>query len=279
MERGGLGAAVRACSARALKSGALEPIETDALSVADGGIVFSVRVATNLARRDAARRRRPRAGGNPFLPYDEALFVADLSPTHVCLLNRFNVLDGHALIVTRAFEDQAGDLTRADFAALALCLDEIDGVGFFNGGADAGASQRHKHLQILPAPLGAGPRRTPIDDAVDEAHLAGGVGAAPRLPFRHALARTGPSADLAATWRALRRALAPDREPRAFNLVATRDWMLAVPRVRERCRRVSVNALGFAGALFAPNLAARDEILRRGPMALLRSVALPREDD
>jgi ATP adenylyltransferase len=29
---------------------------------------------------------------NPFLPYEEALWVAHLSPTHTLLLNKFNVV-------------------------------------------------------------------------------------------------------------------------------------------------------------------------------------------
>ena len=32
-------------------------------------------------------------------------------------------------------------------------LAEFDGLGFYNGGETAGASQPHKHLQIVPLPL------------------------------------------------------------------------------------------------------------------------------
>ena len=38
--------------------------------------------------------------------YEVDLFVADISPTHVCILNKFNVVDYHLLIITRAFESQ-----------------------------------------------------------------------------------------------------------------------------------------------------------------------------
>lgn len=37
----------------------------------------------------------------------------------------------------------------------------------------------------------------------------------------------------------------------AWNLLVTRRWMLAVPRQREDFQGVSINALGFAGSLFA----------------------------
>ncbi|NIO40609.1 MAG: phosphorylase, partial [Burkholderiales bacterium] len=38
---------------------------------------------------------------NPFLPYGKDLFVSDISETHLALLNKFNVIDYHLLIVTR----------------------------------------------------------------------------------------------------------------------------------------------------------------------------------
>jgi sulfate adenylyltransferase (ADP) / ATP adenylyltransferase len=43
--------------------------------------------------------------------------VAHLSPTHVCLLNKFNVVAHHVLVVTREFEQQTSPLNAADFDA------------------------------------------------------------------------------------------------------------------------------------------------------------------
>ena len=92
-----------------------------------------LRVVTNLARKAAERTRQDvltvgrGEDENPFLPYDEELFVADLSDTHVALLNKYNVLDHHLLLVTRAFEEQESLLTRGDFEALAARLIEMRG--------------------------------------------------------------------------------------------------------------------------------------------------------
>lgn len=36
---------------------------------------------------------KPKAWVNPFLPYEEALWVAHLSPSHTLLLNKFNVVE------------------------------------------------------------------------------------------------------------------------------------------------------------------------------------------
>ena len=130
----------------------------------DGGIRFLIRILRHLARKP--RREAPDASPaaarpNPFLPYDPAMYVADASPTHVCLLNKFNVVERHLLIVTRAFEDQETPLTQPDFEALWTCLAEAEGLGFYNSGAVAGASQPHKHLQLVPLPLDPTASRCP----------------------------------------------------------------------------------------------------------------------
>jgi len=67
-----------------------------------------------------ARRGRGPGGPpprNPFLPYDEALWVAHLSARHTLLLNKFNVVRHHLLVVTRAFEPQAAPLSAGDLGA------------------------------------------------------------------------------------------------------------------------------------------------------------------
>ena len=55
---------------------------------------------------------------NPFLPYDENLWVTDISQTHVCLLNKFNVIDPpHPSRHPCMYEDQESLLTFEDFEA------------------------------------------------------------------------------------------------------------------------------------------------------------------
>ena len=273
----------RTVSASALRSGALEPIKTVAEVVEDGGVQFIVRVVDALARKDRVKRTRPK-DFNPFLPYDEALFVSDLSATHVCLLNKFNVLNDHLLIVTRAFEAQQNALTLLDFEALASALSEVDGLCFYNGGEVAGASQRHKHLQLVPFPLAPGCEGVPIEPLIDEALLSG-ARCANALPFEHALCpiewrasfKDG-GARLFAGYEALLSSLGLRRDAvevlEPYNLLATRRWMMIVPRRREHHEGISINALGFAGALLVRDREQRD-VIGRAPMRLLASTGRP----
>jgi len=282
-----LSARIEATTARALASGALEPIETEETRIADGGVSFLVRRLSTLLRKERIGRERAAAARpvDPFDPPESELTVAEMSATHVAVLNKFPVLHGHLLLVTRRFVDQESLLDAADMDALAAAMCELDGLAFYNGGAVAGASQPHKHLQLVPLPLAIDGPFAPIEALFDaEAGQEGPVSLA-RLPFAHAFVRLAgepavAGAALLDTYYALLAAAGLHARAGAasspYNLLATRRWMLLVPRARERFGTISVNALGFAGSLFVRDEAERAALRSAGPFAALRAVALPR---
>lgn len=53
-------------------------------------------------------------------------------------------------MVTREFESQKERISRGDMLTAGLVCEALEGILFFNGGDLSGASQPHKHLQILP---------------------------------------------------------------------------------------------------------------------------------
>jgi sulfate adenylyltransferase (ADP) / ATP adenylyltransferase len=132
-------------------------IPTEYEIIESEGIPFLVRIASNLVRKQQAKK--PRRDFylddqySPFLPYEEDLFVTEISDTHFGLLNKYNVVDHHLLMVTSEFEEQEAFLNLFDFIAIGACLSEIDGLAFYNSGYVAGASVRHKHLQFIPLPF------------------------------------------------------------------------------------------------------------------------------
>ncbi len=128
-EPGTLRHRLRATTAQALRDGALQSIDSEALLLEDRGIPFLVRMVSHLRNKPSGKDPR-----NPFLPYEQALYVADASSTHVCILNKYNVVDLHFLIITRHFEHQETLLTLGDFQALWRCLGEFDSLGFYNSG-------------------------------------------------------------------------------------------------------------------------------------------------
>lgn len=65
----------------------------------------------------SSQQQQQQPSNNPFLPYEEALWVQHLSATHTLLLNKFNVVPHHVLVVTRQFESQQEPLNANDLAA------------------------------------------------------------------------------------------------------------------------------------------------------------------
>ncbi|KVD55504.1 phosphorylase [Burkholderia ubonensis] len=296
LQRGMLWPAVLRQTEHALACGALRPVETTQTTIEDGGVRFLVRQVSSLMRKDEAGRKREagqpqkRASIDPFLPYDPDLFVADVTDTHLALLNKFNVIDHHLLVVTRRFEPQEALLNAADFTALFICMAEFHGLGFYNGGAAAGASQPHKHLQIVPLPFAQGEPMPPIAPLLAAARDDGSVCTLAGLAFPHAFARLAlppgtPPSDCAQRALGVYRdllhatglhAIDVDGEAHqssAYNLLVMPQGLLLVPRSMECVDGISINALGFAGSLFVRDAAQMQVIRTLGPMAVLRRVA------
>lgn len=262
LPRGALLQQIEERTRSALASGALMPIETGVEFIEDEGVRFAIRVRQNVARK-AALASVPRK--NPFLaPYEEALYVGDLTDSHAVLLNKFNVFERHALFVTKAYEDQETLLHEQDFHALLLGLEEIDGLSFYNGGGKlSGASQPHKHLQLVPFPIVEGIPGTPMDERIR----------ARRVPFPSAVSELPKSASEALrVYRAMLRDLGCERDGAPYNLLATREWMMVVPRTRECFEDISINSLGFVGSLFVKDAAQLERVRAAGPISMLRAV-------
>ena len=290
IERNSLRVAVSDRTTHALRTGALQPISTTTQWINEDGVDFVVRVLDGQAEKPASRGSDlavyPKR--NPFLPCDPDLFVADISATHRCLLNKYTVLTDHLLIVTRDFEHQETWLTRQDFQALWACMAEFDGLGFYNGGFAAGASQPHKHLQYVPFPLVSSGPDIPIE-ALLPLGLPGAIQASNALPFLHRFVRFDHSGRESLATRveegfeayvSLLSSVGMDvadvenggRQSGAYNMLMTRKWMLIVPRSQAGVDGISVNALGFAGHLLARDQRQVETIRQNGPLALLRHV-------
>ncbi len=275
----------------ALDSGALQSYMTETRLVRNGleYIVFVLKNLSDMEKLSWDKRARG-AGGNdgfdPFMPYDKDLFVGDLTDTHICLLNKYNVMKDHILIVTRSFEDQESPLSPGDFEALCLCLEQIGGLAFYNSGEKAGASQKHKHIQMVSLPLGGSEGRIPIEPLVNAAERRPGGRALviPQFEFRHGVFFLSSSEKAAvkeiafylyekylelADYTGLSGQWGP------YNLLITREWMLLIPRTRERFEGISVNSLGFAGTLLVKDVSEFEIIERAGLFKILNSVTVP----
>lgn len=309
-------------SAAAAGTGALVPLTTVHESVHDAttGVDFLVSfadTASSAAKSSAATLSSPSLSlVNDLDPFavdsrDPRLTVQQsFQPGYSLLLNKFNSVAGHVLLVTDDMVLQSEPLTEQDLSALHALVVQVPAVGFFNSAEAAGASQRHKHMQAIPLDVlaalrgGSGAAPVPIDDLlgpfVSRLRISAlvtptGDAAAhkvPALPFEHALVPMPKTPSLvtgkwlhAAYQTALATAglLANARigesggeELPPHNLLMTSEWMLVVPRSRRVWGGIDVNAMGFFGCLLARSSEGRATIASHPPVEVLRGVTLPR---
>jgi sulfate adenylyltransferase (ADP) / ATP adenylyltransferase len=259
-------------SARA--SGHLESIPTQSAIFERSGVRWVIRMAPQLVEK---KKRETKPSRNPFLPYQPEMFVAEAGDRHVFLLNKFNVVDHHLLIVTRHFEHQRMLLTRADFEATALALEEMNGLAFYNAGKAAGASQPHKHIQWVPR-LDPELEGVPIEPLVDALPFVSARAGEPSYEaYRSLLDQTAAHPRIREAIAAEQMEPEPEgpgeRQPFPYDLLFTRRWMLLAPRTREADGGIQINSLGFAGAFLAKTEEERRRI-ETDPLEVLASVGV-----
>lgn len=238
-----LAARAQAVGTTALAQGALCPMPTTLLKLPR---TAGAQVRRLLGRHPQASQ--PRSQANPFLPPDQRLVLRSWGPAHTLLLNKYPVRPGHLLLITNGDHPQSGWLNAEDWQAAAALLERQDGLLFFNSGPVAGASQPHRHLQLLPTlpgqpcfpwetwmnqPDGAYPwRLCKTSLRQRDGDLAASM---VRIYAQH-LASLG-----------LGSAKGHSQPQGAYNLLITSDWFITVPRCRDEHQGVNINALGFAG--------------------------------
>ncbi len=216
---------------------------------------------------------------NPFLPADPNLIVADISPTHLIVLNKFPITLGHILIITREFSHQQEPLGREDFRAAAEILREIDGMGFYNGGPDAGASQPHRHFQMIPRPPGDFPLYGKLRARLNSE-------GAEELPFSHAIfpvnsEKLGDGGEGDNLYNNYLEALEKlnlrsenSKFLKPYNIILTRELFFIVPRKTEHYATISINSLGFVGDFLCQTEEELQLLIQKEPLEILKAVGL-----
>ncbi|PHH83270.1 hypothetical protein CDD82_2690 [Ophiocordyceps australis] len=175
---------VRGTFNRARSSGDLSCYPTKVAVLNVGTVPFQLRFAPSLANKPKA----PGSQHSPSDPFcyttasASPLFVTDIGPAHFLVLNKFAIVPEHFILATKAFRQQTHVLEPADIAAAWACItayeaansqanaekndprqEEMDATYnpnykqdqnglfvFFNSGPESGASQPHRHIQMLP---------------------------------------------------------------------------------------------------------------------------------
>lgn len=230
---------------------------------------FQLRFSPALAQKPKAPPKST-PSSKPFDPFASppaSLRVSGLGPAHYLVLNKFAVVPEHFILATVDFRPQTHVLDEADLAATLACIKayekdqhepgtedegENDGLfAFFNCGPHSGASQPHRHIQLLPVSRMKDGLSPDADWAVLADSLASRPASAPFSTFAEKITLETPSSDLHAAYlrlyRQACRAVAqrehsgeeyvePPLEGEtviSYNMAVTKNTLVICPRLAE----------------------------------------------
>jgi len=275
-------------SEQALNCGALIPLSTSTIELSGASTKHFELLQLNAALPKHHRPEGPKP--NPFLPWDPQLEIERIHNHHVLILNKYPIQRGHMLLITQNWASQIQWLQPEDWRALVQVDRDSTGLWFFNSGPRAGASQPHRHLQLLPRhpdecifprlswfmellhnPSASTCNDPSIDPLLNSCVIADRPFASDpdeEANLLHDLYRS----------LALRLGLGDQfsHEPptSSYNLLLTQSWMALIKRSQEKAKGFSVNALGFAGYLLATERSDLNWLQSHGGEQLLRQVVL-----
>ncbi|TPX57718.1 hypothetical protein PhCBS80983_g03639 [Powellomyces hirtus] len=295
---------------KALSSGAVVWSDSTAHHTFAAGVNFQIRLAASLGKKPTADRPHNDQSAateapNPFLPYDPALFIEKFDK-HNLLLNKFSIVRGHVLLTTKEFQSQLDPLNASDLEEawkVMLAPGMLRYLSFYNCGPNSGASQPHKHLQLIPESDDDQDQPFPPTEAIfipesDSKERTGIAFAHEAFPFAHAVTILPPiPADPTAAGvlletlykQALTKAFelaslnpgqclnpSDDRSSQpSYNFILTRTFMIVVPRLAEKAQGISLNSVAFAGMMLVKSAEQLVFVKEKGPLQLLQEVAYP----
>jgi len=213
---------------------------------------------------------------NPFKPWENILEIDSIGNDHQLILNKYPVQLGHILLITNEWKEQNGWIDIKDWEAIKEVNKDTSGLWFFNSGPLAGASQPHRHIQLL--------RR-------DSSELS-----CPRenwiLDFNNAnyknkkfckniiikkFSKSFNEENIYKIYKDLSFKLGLgepkiDKRPRfPYNMIFTDKWIVLIKRKTDNLFGISVNALGFAGYILVTEKSDIKYLKKIGPENLLEN--------
>ena len=213
---------------------------------------------------------------NPFKPWDKILEIDSIGNYHQLILNKYPVQIGHILLITNEWKEQNGWMDIKDWEAIKKVNNDTTGLWFFNSGPLAGASQPHRHIQLL--------RRNPSELSCPREKWI--------LNFNNVnyknekfskniiikkFSKSLSEENIYQIYKDLSNRLGLgdpkiDKKPKyPYNLIFTDSWMVLIKRKIDNLHGISINALGFAGYILVTGKSNINYLKKHGPEKLLEN--------
>ena len=213
---------------------------------------------------------------NPFNPWEKLLEIDQIGDKHQLILNKYPVQKGHILLITNTWMPQDGWLDVSDWIAIQKVNNDTSGLWFFNSSPIAGASQPHRHFQLLRRPYGEVP--CPREKWFLDLKLC----SESKNKLKKSIIVSDfnfledPS-NIYSLYLKLSKDLGlgdpiNDKKPRyPHNILITNRWITIIKRMHDHIHGISINGLGFAGYILVTEKSNINYLKKFGPEKLLES--------
>ena len=212
---------------------------------------------------------------NPFNPWEKNLEIEKIGINHQLILNKYPVQIGHILLITNNWKPQNGWLDKKDWIAVKIVNNDTSGLWFFNSGPLAGASQPHRHLQLLRR--SSHEKICPREDWFLEKCEKGNDN---KLFYKNLIVKkfkfSNSVDDIYKIYLDIAKEIGlgnplVNKTPLyPYNLLITNEWIAIIKRSIDYKFGFNVNALGFAGYILTTDESNIDYLKSEGPESLLK---------
>ena len=213
---------------------------------------------------------------NPFNPWEKILEIEKIGNNHQLILNKYPVQKGHILLITNTWKPQNGWLDIDDWDAIKKVNNDTSGLWFFNSSPIAGASQPHRHIQLLRRSFGevSCPReRWFLDLEIsndNETKLKKNIVVSQFNFLKNSSYIYELYLELTKKI-GLGDPINNEKPKYPYNILFTNNWIAIIKRRYDHLYGFSVNGLGFAGYLLITEKSNIDYLKKFGPEKLLEN--------
>ena len=213
---------------------------------------------------------------NPFFPWEKILEIEKVGDYHQLILNKYPVQKGHILLITNTWKPQNGWLDFNDWSAIQEVNKDTSGLWFFNSSPIAGASQPHRHFQLLRRCENE--KTCPRENWFLELEFKNDNRS--KLKKNIVVSKFNFLDKTESIYNLYLKLLMKlglgdpnieDKPKHPYNILLTNKWIAVIKRSKDHLHGFSVNGLGFAGYLLVTEKSDINFLKDFGPEKLLES--------
>jgi|OM-RGC.v1.008416776 ATP adenylyltransferase len=247
---------------QALENNSLQPIASQLVTTYAHGVQFTYHLRNEFAEKKPHQTTQT---NNPFLPHEPAMFVAQCGLQHKVLLNKYPVIQPHLLVCANQFVAQNTVLNLSDFNAWLRIINDKSAqhptLGFYNSEPTAGASQPHRHMQVVQLTLAL------IDERPYLSHFLAG---ADFVAYHNSDPQTLYTVYLKGL--SALNLMKNEQQTHPHNLLVTHNLLWILPRSQVQTDGIYANGLNFAGHFLLKNKTQLTWLLEHDPFDILKKL-------